>query len=86
MINSDAQSLKFSIPHPPHDKKWLRIIDTSLPSGKDIVSEDEAEEVSSRHKYRVNDRTIVVLISKPESFLKIRRQALSKEKKSLRKK
>ena len=79
MINSDAHSLKFSIPHPPSDKKWLRIIDTSLPHGQDIVPETDADEVSSRHKYKVNGRTIVVLISKPVSILKIR-QALAKER------
>jgi isoamylase len=82
MLNSDSSPQRFSIPHPPSDKKWLRIIDTSFPSGNDIVSEDEADKVSSRHKYKVNSRTIVVLISKPESFLKIRTQALSKVKKS----
>ena len=75
MINGDSSPHNFTIPHPAPDKRWLRIIDTSLSPGRDIVSEDEAKEISSYHSYKVHERSIVVLISKPISLLKIR-QAL----------
>jgi glycogen operon protein len=72
MINGDQHSHDYSIPEPSSGKKWLRIIDTHLPSPDDIQPEHSAIEISSGQKYHVKDRTIVVLISKPQYYSQIR--------------
>ena len=78
MINGDNNSHDYSIPEPPSGKKWLRIIDTHLPSPEDIQPEDTAIEISPAQKYNVKDKTIVVLISKPQYYSQIR-QAITEK-------
>jgi glycogen operon protein len=73
MINGDNEPHEFSIPRLPLKKKWLRLIDTQLPSPRDIVTEDAAKEISEEYKYKVMERTIVVLISKPPYYCEIRK-------------
>lgn len=59
MINAYWQPLNFAI---QEGRNWRRVIDTSLSSGRDIVSVDQAELVHSA-SYTVQERSIVVLAS-----------------------
>jgi len=78
MINGDQHSHDYSVPEPSSGKKWLRIIDTHLPSPDDIQPEDSAIEISSGQKYNVKGRSIVVLISKPQYYSQIREAVIEK--------
>jgi len=65
MMNMHWESLVFDIPQ-YEDLVWHRIIDTSLPSPTDIVEPQEAPRINES-TYIVNDRSIVVLITKAPS-------------------
>jgi hypothetical protein len=59
MINAYWQPLDFAI---QEGRNWRRVVDTALPSGRDIVSTDQAELLPSA-SYTVQGRSIVVLAS-----------------------
>jgi isoamylase len=62
MMNMYWELLSFSILLVP-GRKWYRAIDTSLASPNDIATQGQEPEITSDH-YQVNDRSVVVLISK----------------------
>ncbi|MBV9616456.1 MAG: glycogen debranching protein GlgX [Ktedonobacteraceae bacterium] len=61
MLNMDWQNLEFDIP-PLVERKWYRVVDTASP--QDIVSRGE-EIVITGSTYQVNNRSVVILISRP---------------------
>ncbi len=63
MLNMDWQHLEFDIPSLV-DRKWYRVVDTSLPSPQDIARTGEEIEIAGS-TYQVNNRSVVVLISRP---------------------
>ena len=56
------EPLSFAIP-PITGRKWYRAIDTSLASPDDAAALGQESEITSS-RYQVNDRSVVVLISK----------------------
>lgn len=66
MINGGPQPLVFTLTQAPEGSKWYRAIDTSLPPPRDIVSPGREEALKDDKTYVVQDRSIVVLLSKAE--------------------
>ncbi len=64
MVNAGMRPLIFTLPEALEDKKWVRVIDTSLPSPHDIVDPGKEEELENPKQYLVEDRTLVLLMSK----------------------
>ena len=65
IFNASEKSLTFSLPELPSGKKWWGVIDTSLPSPRDIVPGGKEIFIEPNDRYLVAPRTTVVLISKP---------------------
>jgi isoamylase len=65
MMNMEWEALDFEVPEVP-GRIWYRAIDTALPSPDD-AADHGAEVPVQGQTYRVNDRSIVVLVSKPAS-------------------
>jgi isoamylase len=66
ILNAHWQPLEFELPALEH-QQWRRWIDTALDSPADIVSWDEAPEVSAK-AYRAQDRTVVVLFANTKAL------------------
>jgi glycogen operon protein len=64
MINPDLELQPFVLAEPPSKKKWLRVVDTGLPSPNDILPPGSEEPLSSQRSYKVKARSIVILISR----------------------
>jgi glycogen operon protein len=62
MLNISSQGLDFEIP-PVTGRRWWRAVDTSLPSPQDIAQPGDEIEIKPDDNYRVNARSVVVLIS-----------------------
>jgi isoamylase len=62
IINAYWESLQFELPKLSGDRKWCRIIDTSLNSPADFSEIDQAVHITEK-KYLVQPRTVVVLFS-----------------------
>jgi glycogen operon protein len=63
MLNMSGQDLDFEIP-PVQGRQWLRAIDTSSPGPTDITDPGDESEIIEDSSYRVNTRSVVVLISR----------------------
>jgi glycogen operon protein len=61
MMNMHWDPIEFQIP-PVKGRRWFRFADTSLPSPQDAADTDFANPVSGSN-YRVNDRSVVILVS-----------------------
>ncbi len=64
MINGSTIPQQFSI-HAESEMTWNRVVDTSLPSPMDLLSPD-TEIPLPQNKYRVNQRSVVVLAQSTE--------------------
>jgi len=62
MFNAGTEPVIFQIPSP--DNKWYRVVDTSLKSPDDILAAGSEEKPANPYKYKVNARSMVILISK----------------------
>src|SRR5262249_43202479 len=62
MMNMDWQDLEFQLPEVP-GRSWYRAVDTFQPSPNDVVDPGQEVEITSS-TYRVNNRSVVVLMSK----------------------
>jgi glycogen operon protein len=62
IMNADYRAQSIRIPHPAEGKRWLRVIDTSLPPGEDFAPEGKAMPVESPERYLANPRSTVVLL------------------------
>ena len=66
MFNSGPEQVVFTIP-PANDRKhWFRAVDTSLHSPEDIPGAGNEAALTHAYKYKVNARSMVILISKNE--------------------
>ncbi len=61
-INAYHQALSFELPH-LHRGRWCRVIDTYLASPDDIVDIARATKLRNQKRYRVQSRTVVVLVA-----------------------
>ena len=64
MFNGGSETVNFKICEPLDSKKWLRAIDTSLPSPDDILVPGSEANLDDPLVYKVKDRSFVVLISR----------------------
>jgi len=63
-VASNAYWEPIDIKLPPlENKRWYRVVDTSLPPGEDIVAEEAASFIPER-RYTVGPRTTIVLIAR----------------------
>ena len=62
MLNMSGQDLDFEMP-PVLGRQWRRAVDTSLPSPLDVALPGDEIEVKPDDSYRVNARSVVVLLS-----------------------
>jgi glycogen operon protein len=64
MFNGGEQDVNFSVAAPPEGKRWVRAVDTSLPSPRDILEPGSEEPLVTAGVYGVKDRSIVIFISR----------------------
>jgi glycogen operon protein len=62
-MNASDEAIAFRIPASPSGRRWHRVVDTALPSPDDIVALDQEPRVSVRESYRVESRSLIVLVS-----------------------
>lgn len=62
MLNMSVHNLDFDLP-PVAPRRWHRAVDTALPCPHDIASPGDEIQVKPNDRYRVNARSVVVLIS-----------------------
>jgi isoamylase len=60
-INGGDVATAFLIPPSPQGRPWRRVVDTSLPSPQDIVSEGEGGLVADGSRYPVGPFSLIVL-------------------------
>jgi isoamylase len=60
--NANFTSKRFTLPEPPEHKKWVRIVDTSLPSPEDFIAEPE-KEVPLKATYTLQDHSAFLAIA-----------------------
>jgi glycogen operon protein len=63
IFNADHRAQGVDLPA-PMNKKWHRVLDTSLPPGEDLLAEGEEIELNPGNVYIANPRSTVVLIGK----------------------
>jgi len=64
MFNGTEKPINFNICPPFDGKKWVRVVDTSLPSPDDILRQGNEEGLKNSRIYQMKDRSIVILISR----------------------
>jgi len=64
MFNSTEEDVVFKICDPMGGKKWVRVVDTGLPSPDDILSLGSKEEPENLSTYKAMGRSLVILISR----------------------
>ncbi|MDR3138789.1 MAG: glycogen debranching protein GlgX [Treponema sp.] len=64
MFNAEAKPNFFNICDPLEGKKWVRAVDTALPSPRDICTPGGEEPLPSAVNYLVKEQSMVILISK----------------------
>jgi glycogen operon protein len=62
-MNAWQERVDFRIPHSPSGRPWRRLIDTVLPSPRDIVELDAGPPVPEQGSYPVAGRSLLVLVS-----------------------
>jgi isoamylase len=64
-LNAYSEPLEFRIPASPSGRPWRRTVDTALPSPDDALGLDEGPEVAVLAPYRVEARSMIILVSGP---------------------
>jgi isoamylase len=62
-INGNDMATAFMVPVSPQGKRWRRVIDTSLASPEDIVSEDKGKVIAAGSRYPVGPFSVVVMVT-----------------------
>ncbi|WP_435009598.1 glycogen debranching protein [Tundrisphaera lichenicola] len=62
-MNAHWEPLTFQVPESPSGRPWRRAVDTSRPSPEDVVGLDEGPFVMLMEEYRVEARSMIILIS-----------------------
>ena len=62
-MNAFWEPLTFRIPGSPSGRPWRRAIDTALASPEDALDPDEGPVIPVFHPYRVESRSMIILIS-----------------------
>ncbi|HXZ44867.1 MAG TPA: glycogen debranching protein GlgX [archaeon] len=64
ILNADFRPQSVRLPGLPGGKRWLRIIDTSLPAGEDFFDEGKEVPINPPGQYIVSPRSTVVLLGR----------------------
>jgi len=64
MFNGSGKALNFKVCEPMAGKKWVRAVDTGLPSPDDILSSGEEKILENPSAYPVKEKSMVILISR----------------------
>ncbi len=62
IMNGDWRSQRVQLPELPASFKWMRKIDTALPSGEDILPAGKLVQAAPQDHYQVKERSIVLLV------------------------
>jgi glycogen operon protein len=65
VFNADYRLQRVLLPRLSDDKKWHRVLDTSLPLGEDLAEPGMEIVVDPPEEYLVNERSTVMLVGKP---------------------
>jgi len=68
MFNAGLDQVIFSIPPVVDRKSWFRVVDTSIRSPNDILPAGDEKKLAPPSKYKVNARSMAILISKSEGI------------------
>jgi glycogen operon protein len=63
VFNAYWEPLEFRVPASPTGRAWRRTVDTALPSPDDALGLDEGPVIPVPHRYRVEARSVVILVS-----------------------
>ncbi|WZP00669.1 isoamylase [Isosphaeraceae bacterium EP7] len=63
VFNSDSEPVTYKVPASPSGRAWRRAVDTSLPSPDDAVGLDQGPRIEVLHPYRVEARSMLILVS-----------------------
>jgi glycogen operon protein len=63
VFNAYWKPLNFRIPSSPSGRPWRRAVDTALPSPDDALGLDEGPTVTVGHAFRVEARSMIILVS-----------------------
>jgi len=66
-MNSGQRPLDFKIPGSPSGRPWRRVVDTGCSSPEDIQETGEGPHIPVLHTYRVQDHSMIILVSEPGS-------------------
>jgi glycogen operon protein len=64
MFNAGPKPRVFKVRDVPEGKKWVRAVDTGVPSPKDILTPGREEPLASPDAYLVKEQSMVILISR----------------------
>jgi len=64
ILNADFNLKSVRLPRPGNGKKWRRIVDTSLDSGRDFVDPGKEVLIDPPEQYLANPRSTVVLVTR----------------------
>jgi glycogen operon protein len=64
MFNGGGETVSFKVCDPLDGKKWVRAVDTGLPSPQDVLVPGDEEVLQNPFTYKVKERSMVILISK----------------------
>jgi len=63
LFNADEQEVRFRLPAPPGNRRWLLAVDTAKPSPHDIRAEGEESALERPDSYRMQPRSLVILVA-----------------------
>jgi len=63
LFNADGQEVRFRLPAPPGNRRWLLAVDTAKPSPHDIRAEGEESALERPDSYRMQPRSLVILVA-----------------------
>lgn len=63
LFNADGQEVRFRLPAPPGNRRWLLAVDTAKPSPHDIRAEGEESALERPDSYRMQPRSMVILVA-----------------------
>ncbi|MDR2247004.1 MAG: glycogen debranching protein GlgX [Treponema sp.] len=69
MVNAELKPVSFTICNAPKGKFWALTVDTALPSPNDILLPGHEKPYVTESSYLVNERSIVIFISKQTGFI-----------------
>jgi len=63
LFNADGQEVRCRLPAPPGNRRWLLAVDTAKPSPHDIRAEGEESALERPDSYRMQPRSLVILVA-----------------------